>query len=65
MVDGTLIEAAASLKSVEPRDADPPLDDGDLGNSSVDEAQRSRSISHDAPSQRDGTPDLWRMPGAG
>ena len=34
-VDGTLIEAAASLKSFKPRGADPP-DDGDRGNPSVD-----------------------------
>ena len=30
-VDGTLIEAAASLKSFKPRGADPPPDDGDRG----------------------------------
>ena len=35
-VDGTLIEAAASLKSFKPRDGDPPPDDGDRGNPSVD-----------------------------
>ena len=35
-VDGTLIEAAASLKSFKPREADPPSDDGDRGNPSVD-----------------------------
>ena len=35
-VDGTLIEAVASLKSFKPRDADPPSDDGDRGNPSVD-----------------------------
>ena len=35
-VDGTLIEAAASLKSFKPREADPPPDDGDRGNPSVD-----------------------------
>ena len=35
-VDGRLIEVAASLKSFKPRDADPPPDDGDRGNSSVD-----------------------------
>ena len=64
-VDGALFEAAASLKSVKPRDADPPLDDGDRGNPLVDGAQRSRSITHDASSQRDGTPDLLRIPGAG
>ena len=33
---GMLIEAAASLKSFKPRDADPPPDDGDRGNPSVD-----------------------------
>ena len=35
-VDGTLIEAAASLKSFKPRAAAPPPDDGDRGNPSVD-----------------------------
>lgn len=35
-VDGTLIEAAASLKSFRPRDGGNPPDDGDLGNPSVD-----------------------------
>ena len=35
-VDGTLIEAAASLKSFKPRAGDPPPDDGDRGNPSVD-----------------------------
>ena len=35
-VDGTLIEAAASLKSFKPRDGAPPPDDGDRGNPSVD-----------------------------
>ena len=35
-VDGTLIEAAASLKSFEPRETDLSSDDGDRGNPSVD-----------------------------
>ena len=36
-VDGTLIEAAASLKSFKPRDGDPPkATDDDPGNPSVD-----------------------------
>ena len=35
-VDGTLIEAAASLKSFKPKDGDPPPTDGDPGNPSVD-----------------------------
>ena len=35
-VDGTLVEAAVSLKSFKPRDTDPPPDDGDRGNPSVD-----------------------------
>ena len=52
-VDGTLIEAAASLKSFKPRGADPPPDDGDRGNPSVDfhgEAARQRHASeHDGP----------------
>ena len=33
-MDGALIVAATSLKSVKPRDVDPPLNDGD-GNSSL------------------------------
>ena len=35
-VDGTLVEAAASLKSFKPRAGDPPPDDSDRGNPSVD-----------------------------
>ena len=35
-VDGRLIEAAASLKSFKPRAGDPPPDDGDRSNPSVD-----------------------------
>ncbi len=35
-VDGTLIEAAASLKSFKPKDGDPPPDDGDPGDPLVD-----------------------------
>ena len=35
-VDGTLVEAAASLKGFKPRDTDPPPDDGDRGNPWVD-----------------------------
>ena len=35
-VDGTLLETAAGLKGFKPRDADPPPDDGDRGNFSVD-----------------------------
>jgi IS5 family transposase len=42
-VDGTLIEAAASLKSFKPRDGDPPPDDGDPGNPSVDFHGEKRS----------------------
>lgn len=42
-VDGTLIEAAASLKSFKPRDEDPPPDDGDPGNPSVDFHGEKRS----------------------
>jgi transposase len=42
-VDGTLIEAAASLKSFKPRTGDPPPDDGDPGNPSVDFRGESRS----------------------
>ena len=42
-VDGTLIEAAASLKSFKPRDGDPPPSDGDPGNPSVDFHGEKRS----------------------
>jgi hypothetical protein len=42
-VDGTLIEAAASLKSFKPRDGDPSPDDGDPGNPSVDFHGEKRS----------------------
>ena len=46
-VDGTLIEAAASLKSFKPRDGDPPPDDGDPGNPSVDfHGQRRSNVTH-------------------
>ena len=43
-VDGTLIEAAASLKSFKPRDGDPPsTTDSDGGNPSVDFRGERRS----------------------
>jgi len=42
-VDGTLIEAAASLKSFKRRDGDPPANDGDPGNPSVDFRGEQRS----------------------
>jgi transposase len=42
-VDGTLIEAAASLKSFKPRDGDASPDDGDPGNPSVDFHGEKRS----------------------
>ena len=42
-VDGTLIEVAASFKSFKPRDGDPPPDDGDRGNPSVDFAGERRA----------------------
>ena len=46
-VDGTLIEAAASLKSFKPRDGYPPPDDGDPGNPSVDfHGQRRSNVTH-------------------
>ena len=46
-VDGTLIEAAASLKSFKPRDAAPPPDDGDRGNPSVDfHGERRANATH-------------------
>ena len=47
-VDGTLIEAAASLKSFKPRDGDPPkTTDDDQGNSSVDfHGERRSNANH-------------------
>ncbi len=46
-VDGTLIEAAASLKSFRRRDGDPPSDDGDPGNTSVDfHGERRSNATH-------------------
>ena len=46
-VDGTLIEAAASLKSFKPRDTDQPPGDGDRGNPSVDfHGDRRANIAH-------------------
>src|SRR5215217_5128658 len=43
-VDGTLIEAAASLKSFKPKDGDPPTTtDGDPGNPSIDFHGEKRS----------------------
>jgi transposase len=46
-VDGTLIEAAASLKSFRPRDGGPPSGDGDAGNPSVDfHGERRSNASH-------------------
>ena len=47
-VDGTLIEAAASLKSFKPRDGDPPkTTDDDQGNSSVDfHGERRSNATH-------------------
>ena len=47
-VDGTLIEAAASLKSFKPRDGDPPkTTDDDQGNPSVDfHGERRSNATH-------------------
>ena len=47
-VDGTLIEAAASLKSFKPRDVDPPrTTDADPGNPSVDfHGERRSNATH-------------------
>jgi transposase len=47
-VDGTLIEAAASLKSFKPRDGDPPTKtDDDPGNPSVDfHGERRSNVTH-------------------
>ena len=58
-VDGTLIEAAASLKSFKPRDGQSPPDDGDRGNPSVDfGGQRRRNATHQ--STRDPEARLFR-----
>lgn len=46
-VDGTLIEAAASLKSLKPRDGEPPtVNDKDPGNPSVDFHRERWSSAH-------------------
>jgi len=46
-VDGTLIEAAASLKSFKPRDGTTPSGDGDAGNPSVDfHGERRTNATH-------------------
>ena len=47
-MDGTLIEAAASLKSFKPRDGDPPrATDADPGNPSVDfHGERRSNATH-------------------
>ena len=46
-VDGTLIEAASSLKSFKPREAAAPPDDGDRGNPSVDfHGERRTNATH-------------------
>jgi len=46
-VDGTLIEAAASLKSFKPRDGGTPPDDADPGNPSVDfHGERRTNATH-------------------
>ena len=42
-IDGTLIEASASLKSFKPKDGKPPSDDRDQGNPSVDFHGQKRS----------------------
>jgi transposase len=46
-VDGTLIQAAASLKSFKPKDGEPPPSDGDPGNPSVDfHGEKRRNATH-------------------
>lgn len=42
-IDSTLIEASASLKSFKPKDGNPPSDDRDQGNPSVDFHGQKRS----------------------
>jgi transposase len=46
-VDGTLIQAAASLKSFKPKDGDPPPSDGDPGNPWMDfHGEKRRNATH-------------------
>ena len=53
-VDGTLVEAAVSLKSFKPRDTDPPPDDGDRGNPSVDfHGDRRANATHQSATDRE------------
>jgi len=53
-VDGTLIEAAASLKSFKPKDGAPVRDDGDPGNPSVDfHGEKRSNASHQSTTDKD------------
>ena len=53
-MDGTLIEAAASLKSFKPRGTEPPPDDGDRGNPSVDfHGDRRANATHQSATDRE------------
>ena len=53
-VDGTLIEAAASLKSFKPKNGAPPPDDGDPGNPSVDfHGEKRSNTSHQSTTDKD------------
>ncbi len=53
-VDGTLIEAAASLKSFKPREGDPPPSDDDPGNPSVDfHGQKRSNATHQSTTDPD------------
>lgn len=53
-VDGTLIEAAASMKSFKPRDGEPPSRDDDPGNPSVDfHGERRANGTHQSTTDRE------------
>ena len=53
-VDGTLIEAAASLKSFKSKDGAPPPEDGDPGNPSVDfHGERRSNASHQSTTDKE------------
>jgi len=53
-IDGTLIEAAASLKSFKPKDGAPPSDDGDPGNPAVDfHGEKRSNASHQSSTDQE------------
>ena len=61
-MDSTLFEAAAGLENLKPRDADPPLDDGDRGNASVDfHGDRRADATHQSTTGPDAGVEGWWM----